>query len=420
VRPTREQIEPAALDLIERYGAMIMGTARRYSLSPEDAEDAYQRGLEILLTKAPSTDEQDLVPWLKTVVKHEAFTVRRSRERAGLPAEESLDDPAGRYASPAPHEQAERYERLRLGAEAIRRLKPQEIRCLLLRAEGYSYRQICEETGWTYTKVNRCLTEGRRNFLDRVAGIEGGAECDRLAPMLSALADGEATRQEMLALRPHLRSCLVCRATLREYRSVPASVTALAVPVSTMEPDLPGFLARAVDSVTSWYQERSLLLGMKVQQAVEMASAGKVAAVAASTVAIGGGGLATVNSLEVDSPEPRRTQREARKEATPPPAPPPPVVAPVRREKPREAQPEPEGDAQVEPEAVVAAPAPATQAPAPTRKQSNPGSTPSSSTSDPPSGTQDSESGGTAEPREESSTPQERAARTGENGGYGL
>jgi hypothetical protein len=34
----------------------------------EDAEDAYQRGLEILLRKAPTTRECELVPWLKTVV----------------------------------------------------------------------------------------------------------------------------------------------------------------------------------------------------------------------------------------------------------------------------------------------------------------------------------------------------------------
>jgi hypothetical protein len=36
--------------------------------TPEDAEDAYQRGLEILLRKAPTTRECELVPWLKTVV----------------------------------------------------------------------------------------------------------------------------------------------------------------------------------------------------------------------------------------------------------------------------------------------------------------------------------------------------------------
>src|SRR5689334_24014423 len=166
-------IQTAALDLLERHGAQIMGTAKRYSLTAEDAEDAFQRGLEILLTKAPSTDENDLVPWLKTVVKHEAFAIRKQRQRADLAGDRELR--AG--LAPAAHTQAERQERLRLGAEAISRLKPQEVRCLLLRAEGYSYKQICEETGWTYTKVNRCLAEGRKAFLDRVAGIEAGAEC---------------------------------------------------------------------------------------------------------------------------------------------------------------------------------------------------------------------------------------------------
>jgi GTP cyclohydrolase FolE2 len=43
-------------------------SARRYAATPEDAEDACQRGLEILLTKAPSTSEEELIPWLKTVV----------------------------------------------------------------------------------------------------------------------------------------------------------------------------------------------------------------------------------------------------------------------------------------------------------------------------------------------------------------
>ena len=45
------------------------------------------------------------------------------------------------------HERAERYERLRVGAEAMAGLKPQEIRCLLLKAEGLSYQEICETTG---------------------------------------------------------------------------------------------------------------------------------------------------------------------------------------------------------------------------------------------------------------------------------
>jgi RNA polymerase sigma factor (sigma-70 family) len=151
-RPARRDVDPAALALLERHGAQILAVARRYAATPEDAEDAYQRGFEILLTKAPTTSEEELVPWLKTVVKHEAFALRRQRDRHSPVTDDGeLGD---RPTPPAiTHDQAERYERLRQGAEALRQLKPQEIRALRLKAEGYSYREICELTGWTYTKV---------------------------------------------------------------------------------------------------------------------------------------------------------------------------------------------------------------------------------------------------------------------------
>src|SRR5918992_3397111 len=68
VRPPRPEVDRAALDLIRRRGRDILATARRYAANLDDADDAYQRGLEILLRKAPSTREEDLVPWLKTVV----------------------------------------------------------------------------------------------------------------------------------------------------------------------------------------------------------------------------------------------------------------------------------------------------------------------------------------------------------------
>ncbi len=415
-RPTRAELEPAALDLIRHDGAAVLATARRYSLTPEDADDAYQRGLEILLTKAPTTDRNDLLPWLKTVVKHEAFAVRRGRERAGMPPDEPFDELGAPSLAPTPAEQAERYERLRHGAEAIQRLKPQEMRCLLLRAEGYSYRQICDATGWTYTKVNRCLTEGRRRFLSQVQGIEAGAECGRLEPLLSAMADGEATPQQMLTLRPHLRSCLTCRATLREFRSVPVSVTALAGPLALAPSpaDLPGAAARGYEAAVSWLHERGLLLGMKAQQAFEMASAGKVAAVAASTVAIGGGGIATVNSLDRGEREPpRKAQREARAVAEPPradfvePAPP----KRERRSRPRHEQ--------------IVAPAPA---PAPVREpRAGPEATVANQASPPRAArTQQPATAPTTGGGEQESQPGKESApadtrpRSPENGGYGL
>jgi DNA-directed RNA polymerase specialized sigma24 family protein len=41
-------------------------------------------------------------------------------------------------------------------------LKPRERRTLYLHALGYRYAEICRLTGFTYTAVNRYITEGRR------------------------------------------------------------------------------------------------------------------------------------------------------------------------------------------------------------------------------------------------------------------
>jgi RNA polymerase sigma factor (sigma-70 family) len=217
-RPSREEIDRAALDLIARRGGEILATARRYAATLDDAEDAYQRGLEILLIKAPSTREEELVPWLKTVVKHEAFALRRQRDRHSPVTDDGLlrDRPSPVSIT---HDQAERYERLRQGAEALRHLKPQEIRALQLKAEGYRYHEICELTGWSYTKVNRCLTEGRRALRAMLTRIEGGVECDKLRTVIGALADGHATAHDIAMLEPHLKTCLSCRARLKQMRA---------------------------------------------------------------------------------------------------------------------------------------------------------------------------------------------------------
>ena len=228
------------------------------------------------------------------------------------------------------HDQAERIDRLRIGAEALKQLKPQEIRALVLSAEGYSYKQIQEITGWTYTKVNRCLTEGRKAFLERVAGIEAGSECERLAPLLSKLVDGEATADDLATLRPHIRTCLSCRAALREYRSAPATAAALVPAAAFVASGRSPFArrARAARSRASpaWTQ--------KAQTAVEMASAQKVAAVAASTAVIGGGAAVTVQKVERRAEPAKRIARVEREKPEP---------APRPRRSPRRRPPHPPG-----------------------------------------------------------------------------
>jgi len=222
------------------------------------------------------------------------------------------------------------------------------VRCMLLRAEGHSYRQICEITGWTYTKVNRCLSEGRAAFLRHVAGIEAGSECERLQPLLSMLADGEARAEELAALRPHLKTCLTCRARLREYRATPTRVAALAPPalVAAGAADGPGGLRSLVESIVGATHDKAAALGERAHAAVELASAQKVAAVAASAAAIAGGG-AGVDRLAEPRGEPAGEPAAQTEHASPKPAapvvvePPADPTTPVSEPAPAAASPEP-------------------------------------------------------------------------------
>ena len=202
----------AAVELIARHGPALRQTARRYSLCADDAEDAYQRALEILLTKAPHDRGRELFAWTKTVIKHEALAVRRSRERllgpARAPAGESQDGdwvaliPAG---GDGPAERLECREEIARSREALRALKPAQLRALTLLAEGYSYAEIGAIAGFSQTKVNRCLAEGRERFRRLVSSSEDGSRCAEMTQPLSAFCDGETSPEEEAKVREHLR-----------------------------------------------------------------------------------------------------------------------------------------------------------------------------------------------------------------------
>ena len=378
-RPQRAAVDEVALELLARHGPQILATARRYAATPEDAEDAYQRAFEILLTKAPTTREEELVPWLKTVVKHEAFALRRQRDRHSPVTDDGELGDRGTSAA-ATHDQAERMERLHQGAEALRRLKPQEMRALLLKAEGYSYAEIGEITGWSYTKVNRCLTEGRRALSVRLAGIEGGVECAAFAPLLSALVDGEASAEQLARLRPHMKTCLSCRARLKEFRAAPARVAALVPPaalVATTAATASG--PRGLwESLLGAAQHKAAALGERTHAAVELATGQKVAAVAASAAALAGGGTAvdqfarhepprpapaaqTVEAEPVKDEVPVDAGRPSQPVAEPQPVAPEPAPAPAPAPAPEPPPPPPAPENEFDPVAPAPNPAPAPQ-----------------------------------------------------------
>jgi len=304
----------AAIEVIAKHEGSLKQTARRFSLCADDAEDAYQRAMEILLTKAPTTQAHELSRWTHTVIRHEALAIRRNRERllgngAASPESEAAKTdwvaliPA---TGDGPDGRVERRERIARSREALQALKPAELRALTLLAEGYSYAEICERTGWSYTKVNRCLAEGRERFRELVSRSEDGSRCVEMGPVLSAFCDGETSPEETAAMREHLRACAHCRAAMRAYRATPAAAAVLA-------PTLPAarsLLDRAHELLIGLHLRLSGTGGAADSTATQVAAAGgtrgagmaalaKVLAVCAGTA---GGAAACVATGIVPTP----------------------------------------------------------------------------------------------------------------------
>lgn len=158
------------------------------------------------------------------------------------------------------------------------------------------------------------MSEGRRALLTRLAAIESGAECERWLPLLSAFADGEADARSLVELRPHLRTCTACRATLRELHDAARGLRSI-VPPEVLLPAVAASgsgtgLAHHVEALLHGALERITAPALRLQGAVEALPAGKVAAVAASTVAVAGGGAA----IERATTEPAASRPSARVE----------------------------------------------------------------------------------------------------------
>lgn len=222
--------------MMAEHGRTLLRTANHFSLCHDDALDAYQRALEIFLRRADRVLPETEVAWLKVVVKHEALAIRRARSESVSGEEPDLDARTEPTARPL-DEQVASGERVSRSAEALRALKPDERRALMLKAQGYSYEEIGAHLGWTYTKTNRSITEGRRRFMKVFRAIESGEACEQYVATIAAIASGTATSADVIEIRPHLRHCGACRATVRR----------LHVPAGTrVKLFLPGFLLAPV------------------------------------------------------------------------------------------------------------------------------------------------------------------------------
>ncbi len=127
---------------------------------------------------------------MRVVVKHEAMAIRKARA-ASVDAQDTDFDASEAHGLREVSDTVAGEERVGRSVEALKALKPDEARALLLKAEGLSYDEIGRRFGWTYTKVNRSIAEGRKRFLNVFSEIESGEACAAYEDTLDALARGQ-------------------------------------------------------------------------------------------------------------------------------------------------------------------------------------------------------------------------------------
>jgi RNA polymerase sigma factor (sigma-70 family) len=130
------------------------------------AEDACCFAWLQLLRHQP--ERKRIVGWLRVVARHEALRLQRQQWRTRpleVPTKEGWDGQTGEPLTlaeriPAPVD-TELAVEAREALRALAGLRWRRRRVLELKLAGFSYREIMELLGVTYTNVNRHLTEAR-------------------------------------------------------------------------------------------------------------------------------------------------------------------------------------------------------------------------------------------------------------------
>jgi hypothetical protein len=126
------------------------------------------------------------------------------------------------------------------------------------------------------------------------------------------MVDGEASAEQLLELRPHLRNCAGCRAALRELRGSNAPLAAL-FPVGgvALVGDGGGHFDAAGDLLSRLWQslwgdlsDRAATAALRTQSYAQALVPGKSVAVFASVAALAGGGFA-IDEAEQGGAPPR-------------------------------------------------------------------------------------------------------------------
>jgi RNA polymerase sigma factor (sigma-70 family) len=151
--------EAAFEAILARHGPMVLGICRRVLRDPEDVEDAFQATFLVLVRRAGSLRDRDLLGnWLFGVASRVALRARvvAARRQAAEGARPPVDPPA-----PGDGDHAD-LESGRMLHEEVRRL-PEKYRVpvLLCYLEGLTHEEAARQLGWPVGTVKGRLARAR-------------------------------------------------------------------------------------------------------------------------------------------------------------------------------------------------------------------------------------------------------------------
>ncbi len=162
----REQVQGLAEQLYRERYDYLLRIATRNAANREDAEEALQFSFSALIEKYDPAGGSPPLAWVTLVLQRRCWALLREARFDRRAGQEAAQDSSGRSfaagsidsGDTGPEQLVEWVDdaKTRLAA-----LKPAERRALSLIAAGFSYQEVGQITGFSYTKTNRCAAEGR-------------------------------------------------------------------------------------------------------------------------------------------------------------------------------------------------------------------------------------------------------------------
>ncbi len=204
----RQRDEEAFGVLLRRYGPLVLGVCRRLLRDPHDSEDAFQATFLVLLRKASTLRDRDLLAgWLYGVACRSALKARGNRARRRAREQPLPEEPA------APADVPVETELRTVLDEELRRLPAKyRLPIILCYLQGATYAEAARRLGWPAGTVSGRLARARDLLRARL---------ERRGFALPAAAVGAVLAQEAAAVPAPL-----ALATLRAALSLTAAAGA--------------------------------------------------------------------------------------------------------------------------------------------------------------------------------------------------